>query len=232
VIRALSQTAFIVLVSTSAHATDYSAKAINARVVDAGTAMPLEGVHVVVEWSLVDGSGGKTGSLELREAVTDQNGRFQVDAWGPRTVSEDYLPGNRPGTRIPPEDPHFTLFKSGYQVLALGETASTEYLSDPTWKGASIRGSYWDGRTIELRMFRGDAREYANQAQVALVGIDYQRNCNWKNIPMMLVALIKDGDRLTELGVQNYVSPLDKLERAADRWKCGPVSSFLEGYSK
>ena len=68
-------------------ATAYSAKEIEARVIDADTRQPLEGVNVVAHWVLHFGmEGGQQTDLELMETVTDKNGRFHFPAWGPKPI--------------------------------------------------------------------------------------------------------------------------------------------------
>src|SRR3990172_3705709 len=66
----------------------YSAEPIEARVVDAETKQPLEGVIVTANWELVEGTlaGGPRvlGQMMVMEAVTDANGRFSFPALGPK----------------------------------------------------------------------------------------------------------------------------------------------------
>ena len=65
----------------------YSAKPIEAWVVDAQTGKPLEGVNVVAHWKLRYGlEGGGSYQLHIMEDVTDKNGRFFFPAWGPKEI--------------------------------------------------------------------------------------------------------------------------------------------------
>jgi uncharacterized GH25 family protein len=86
----------LLLASLSACATSYSAKPITAKVVDAVTGEPLEGVNVVAHWLMEDPQAGRgQGDLELMEAVTDKSGEFHFPGWGPKAIPRDKFPGTR-----------------------------------------------------------------------------------------------------------------------------------------
>ena len=70
-----------VIFSLQACSNTYSAKAIEAWVVDAETKKPLEGVIVVAHWELNYGlEGGGAYQLQVMEDVTDKKGRFYFPA--------------------------------------------------------------------------------------------------------------------------------------------------------
>lgn len=84
---------------------------ITGKVVDAETSEPIEGAVVLVEWTVTKGLLGMTNteSLKVVEAVTDQEGRFNID---------DKVPEPEPDYRLmaiskvnPPE---VTIYKRGY----------------------------------------------------------------------------------------------------------------------
>src|SRR5690242_8884744 len=110
-LRTLALGTLLLMSLSSVSATQYSARPIRGKVVDSSTGAPLEDVLIVVEWTVVDGSGGRIGALELMEAITGKNGEFRIEGWGPTTVSDEPLDGNLPGGRIPPEDPRMILLK-------------------------------------------------------------------------------------------------------------------------
>jgi uncharacterized GH25 family protein len=84
----------LLLASLSACATSYSAKPITAKVVDAVTGEPLEGVNVVAHWLMEDPQAGRgQGDLELMEAVTDKSGEFHFPGWGPKAIPRDSFRG-------------------------------------------------------------------------------------------------------------------------------------------
>ncbi|HXG17000.1 MAG TPA: hypothetical protein VNK50_12190, partial [Calidithermus sp.] len=61
----------------------YSAKPIQAVVVEEGTRRPLAGVVVVAIWELSTISG-RGHVLQIDETVTDAQGRFSLPGFGPR----------------------------------------------------------------------------------------------------------------------------------------------------
>ena len=67
----------------------YSAEAIEAKVIDADTKKPLDGVVVTANWQLEEGTLGgnvQAGQLMVMEAVTGKDGKFAFPGWGPKTV--------------------------------------------------------------------------------------------------------------------------------------------------
>lgn len=77
--------AFTGALSLCACAAEYSARAIEGRVVDAATGAPLEGVNVVVAWELEYirpgiSEGRGVAMFELAETVTAANGEFRFAA--------------------------------------------------------------------------------------------------------------------------------------------------------
>mgnify|MGYP000624985124 CR=1 FL=1 len=162
----------------------YSAEPIEAWVIDAATKKPLEGVVVTANWQLEEGTLGgnvQVGQLMVLEAVTDKSGRFYFPAWGPLKVAKGHLVS---------EDPQLLIFKSGYQSLRL----SNQYTSDRELRLRPVRRSDWNGKTIEMKSFRGTSEEYARHLSFLHTGINsifYRDKCAWKKIPRMVVALDK-----------------------------------------
>ena len=66
----------------------YSAAPITGRVVDAQSGHPLTGAVVMAIWELRKGFGMEgsitSGTLQVMEVLTDEGGRFELPAWGPR----------------------------------------------------------------------------------------------------------------------------------------------------
>jgi hypothetical protein len=90
---------------------NYSAEAIEARVLDEESGQPLEDVVVVANWLLMRGGlGGRTqiGPLMVLEVVSDAKGRISFPAWGP-------MP-NRTFGFLDHEDPELWFFKAGYRL--------------------------------------------------------------------------------------------------------------------
>ena len=91
----------------------YSADAISARVVDAETLKPLEGVNVVAAWKVKGGleGGNVVGYTNVLEAVTTKDGVFTFPSWGPRL--------NMYFGRVRLEAPQLLFFKSGYRFYTV-----------------------------------------------------------------------------------------------------------------
>jgi len=125
-IAAVVCTLLLLYCGTSA-ALEYSAKPITARVVDAETKEPLEGVVVVAHWQLNGGLEGWSPLAELMvmDAVTDQSGTFHFPAWGPKKISA----GLDSNARLKEFDPQLLLFKSGYRWQMLFNSKSEEQMS-------------------------------------------------------------------------------------------------------
>ena len=167
----------IALQACAHHPMFYRGAEIRGQVIDAETKEPIEGVAVVAQWILYHegiADGGHWKVLKVHEAVTDKNGNYSIPAWDPK---------RRPAmTHLDDHDPRISLFKIGYYNWEL-------YNSDPQkfykrykpeevdkWSfdklrkrilatgsasehNRSLRGSVWDGRTIELKKFVGSHRD-------------------------------------------------------------------------
>lgn len=149
----------------------YSAEPIEARVVDAETKQPLEGVIITANWQLEEGTFGgnvQTGQLNVMETTTDKEGRFRFHGWGPLKVEKGHLV-NR--------DPQLILFKSGYEYLRL----VNEYSSDRELRLRPVRRSQWNGETIELMPFKMALEVRRKQALEAGEREDRQLrvDCQW-----------------------------------------------------
>ena len=205
-------------------ATSYSAEAIDARVIDADTKQPLEGVNVVAHWVLHFGmEGGQRTDLELMEAVTDKNGRFHFPAWGPKPIPAG-LPWE---ARMKDQDPAIHLFKSGYWSKGLSNDRPGPYAD----AGPSVRTSEWNGKTIEMKKFEGDLKLYGSFVSGVLTSVSYG-GCRWKNIPRIIVALDKESDRLLKQHIVTGLPTIDKIEDISVDGSCGSVKEFFKDYLK
>ena len=213
--------------SLTACATSYSAKPMTAKVVDADTGEPLEGVNVVAHWMMEDPVAARgQGDLELMEAVTDRNGEFRFPGWGPKAIPSDTYPG----TRLTNQDPAIIFFKSGYRSFGVHNDTHSSMLRDPSDMGPPVRDSQWDGKAIKLEKFKGDLKSYGSWTSHVLTGISYS-HCEWKKMPRMVAALIREGDRLRKLGAYDWLPSISDFERPSED-KCGSVQDFLREYMK
>lgn len=127
----------------------YSAEAIAAKVIDAETKQPLEGVIVTANWQLLGGIEGTypVGQMQLLETLTGPDGVFRFPAWGPL---------KRPQGHLLNDDPQLLLFKPGYEYRRLSNwlEASWGKLREP------LRRSDWNGRTTEMKKFTDTSEEW------------------------------------------------------------------------
>lgn len=168
----------------------YTALPIQARVVDAETNQPLEGVIVVAHWQLKGGleGGNPVGQMIVMETVTDAKGGFYFPGWGPKL---------RPWYgELKNQSPGILLFKSGYEHRNL-------YNNHMRKNSRGALSSEWDGKTIQLMPF-GETRgikdvlrdfERLNSSVETIVRD--AKSCNWKKIPNMLLGIRKQRFFLT-----------------------------------
>lgn len=198
----------------------YSAEAIEAWVIDEETRQPLEGVIVVANWKLKGGGvhPDVIGSLVIMETVTDANGRFAFPAWGPKP---------RPsGSYLHTDDPELLLFKSDYHYKGL-ENEFRKQVDQ-----SSLRHSKWNARLIKLKKFTKSAEQYAEHLSHLDISLSFAiggsaSDCEWKQIPRMLVALHLEKIRFKEKGIRNNLSPINTMPNQA---RCGSAEQFLRSY--
>lgn len=209
----------------------YSAEAIEAQVIDADTKKPLEGVVVVAHWQLFEGSvGGRTlgPQLMVLETVTDKNGIFAFAAWGPI---------RRPTGNLDERDPELLLFKNGYEYRALQNPVYAKADHRP------VRRSVWNGKTIELKPFKGTVGEWAKHFEslnndLEHIAADQPEECNWKKLPRTILAMTNERKVLEEKGINPHtLSTLDKRLLMNDEYytkkgglACGSPKEFLRSH--
>jgi hypothetical protein len=136
--NALSRLACVLMVSAGLHGCGspyYTADSIEAWVVDAETGQPIEGAVVTANWQLLAGSfdtgGRKLRQLEVKETVTDSNGRFYFPGFTRLNISLDQL-GE--------EDPQILIFKPGYRYYRATNESLVPRASPGVHRSASING--------------------------------------------------------------------------------------------
>jgi len=174
----------------------YSAAEIRGSVVDAETKQPLEGVHVVAQWILQTGviHGEHIVRLQILEAVTDAAGQYYLPAWGSRA--------RPPSSRLEwGYDPTLLYFKPGY-VQLVRHNYDPPPLNEPDM---SERISVWNGRTIELKPFRGTPDTWAGYLSSLQTGLAWGEhipiatgpvNDYWKQMPRMVLAIVEQRNLL------------------------------------
>jgi hypothetical protein len=210
--------------SSQARGAAYSAKEIEAWVVDADSHQPLEGVNVVAHWALSFGlEGGLQTDLMLMEAVTDKAGRFYFPPWGPTAIPAG-LPWE---ARLKNQDPAIIFFKSGYAWKALSNDRPGPH---PDF-GPSVRTSDWNGKTIELKKFDGDLKQYGFFVSGVLTGVSYG-GCEWKKIPRVIVALTRESARLKQQKVFHSLPTIEEFDANSVKNNCGSAREFFNDYIK
>lgn len=181
------------ILSLQACSTYYSAEPITARVIDAETNQPIEGVVIVAHWQLEGGLEGGTnlGQMMVMEATTDATGKFSFPAWGPKKVPSDY-PWYYSNARLKNMDPEMLFFKSGYQYLKLANPWQQEFSGG---KESYIRTSQWNGKTIKMESLGGDLQKEFQSAEDFSFSLGFTDNsfspCVWTDIPKTIAMLIR-----------------------------------------
>ncbi len=211
----------------------YSAEAIEARVIDAETQKPLEGVVIVAHWQLKGGmeGGNVVGQLMILETVTDSNGRFAFPAWGPLKRTKGHFDT---------ADPQMLLFKPGYDPRVL-DNERPEFWTKHAHE--SLRRSVHNGKTIEMKRFGGSLtskeamRVYADRLSFLNTSIDLiltnSADCNWKKIPRFILALNEQSILFRKNEIHGITS-IDSLEvRYSNKvQECGSVKEFFKRYQQ
>lgn len=172
-----------VLLGMSGYPSKYSAEAIEARVIDADTKQPLEGVIVTANWELEDSTFGgnvPVGQLMVMEAVTDKNGRFYFPPWGPKKPPKGGLRN---------KDPQLLLFKPGYRSRGLVNEFRDYMYEEP------IRRSEWNGKTIELKKFTGTSEEWLRMLERSIPPFEHPEQATQSRL---LKAILAEEDSIPD----------------------------------
>ncbi len=216
----------------------YSADPVYARVVDAGTGKPLEGVAVVAYWELYRGSltgdGMPCAAANVQETVTDKEGWFHIPGWGPVKGACGVMRNM---------NPFVYLFKPGYGYLrkagGIGLNSS---------KPVSVAQVDWNGQAIKLSKFSNldlsdsGLGSYENNfsllnGNLGMFVIYMPAQCNWKKIPNMLRAIAFQENEFTHtLGypIGSVMSRLNSNDKYFQKIapKCGSPKQFIKGLLK
>lgn len=218
---------------------EYTALPMSAHVVDAETGQPLTGVHVVADWQLEGGleGGSRLGALMMMETQTDADGRFAFAGWGPAGPLSVGIERGSAGLKN--STPQLFLFKAGYEFHSTRNPPSVEWAS-------SVVRSFWDGRRIELRPFRGDLVRYERQLADVSNRLRYEASttphgcaagracrtaCQWERIPATIRAIRRQYEQFEAAGIRS-TSIYDEFVRndaAFQSSGCASPASLLKG---
>lgn len=211
---------------------DYSATAIEAWIVDTETKQPLEGVVVVADWKLEFGlEGGQSAELKVMETVTDKNGRFYFPPWGPMEIPKD-LPSE---ARLKDRDPQILMFLNGYEPEPK-ITYRERPIKSMGGHGASVRSWEGNGKIIGLAKFNGDMKDYASRLGELWGSLLFahmtSRDCEWKLVPRMIAALIKQYKILKDQNIGSIYFQIPPFETFPNQQVCGSAKEFFKDYLK
>ncbi|HKV96977.1 MAG TPA: hypothetical protein VJR90_05755 [Gammaproteobacteria bacterium] len=218
----------------------YSADPVYARVVDADTDKPIQGVAVVAYWELYQGSitgdGMPCGAVNVAEAVTDKDGSFRIPGWGPvKGACGRMRNGN----------PLVYFFKPGYVHIRKAGGVGLDFT-----KPVSVAQVDWNGETIKLQQYQNmdlnshAVGSYENDfsllnGDLANFIVNMPAECNWRKIPNMLRAIIAQRTLFNKAGNHNIDSiDIDLTRRDQDQFmqkmapECGSPRAFIEGLEK
>lgn len=125
------------------------------------------------------------------------------------------------------QDPEIILFKSGYEWDALFNNRPGPHAD----AGPPVRTSEWNGKTIALKKWDGDLKQYGSFVSGVLTGTSWG-GCGWKKIPRMMVALDRESERLWQLKIFNNLPTIRRVENTAEGENCGSVQEFFKEYLK
>ena len=226
--KRLFATAVACCVAAACSAPEYSSPAWSGRVIERDTGAPIEGAIVVVRWQLEGFDSKFAGWLLMDEAVSDKDGIFRFKSWGPMRTPESR--GSR--TRMSPNVPEVSVFKSGYEVEASGGGSDSGYLDDRSYTGPSERRVFADDHVIAMDRYRGTLAEYRDylEHRFPIVG----PACGYLYTPHIYAAAIREDARLRhELNQGLEYLNLRRFEDDATVSHCDvTVQSKLSGYLK
>jgi hypothetical protein len=194
----------------------YTAEPIAARIVDADTGAPVEGVNVVAAWQAKGGleGGNIMGYVTVMEDVTNANGEFSFPGWGPKKWRNGAIKDGAP---------LLLLFKPGHEVRLLWEGKyGVEF-------APSHMSSNWNGKTIEVKKFERMEDEYSQSYVGLWTVLDtlvLQRDCAWRGIPRFLKAIDRQRQAILQAGGTSVLSSLDAIQDNADK-SCGSLKAFV-----
>ena len=193
----------------------YSAEPTEGWVIDAETKKPIEGVIVVANWQLHKSTiGGKVPAdhLNIMETTTNSSGRYYFNGWGQKVASWGFFVDR---------DPQILFYKEGYEYLSLKNPKHTEIDT------SKVRQSIWSGKTIELKRFNGDLKQYASHISSLYTSartIFHGDKCEWKRTPKLVLAVAEQAEIYKEKEISSDLASLDDISG----YFCGSATEYLE----
>ena len=236
---------------------EYVAAPIKGWVIDRDSKQPVEGAVVVAYWQLEGGLYSKRKTILMAsEAVTDENGQYEMSGWGPV---------ENPGSdRLCDYDPGLFVLKHGYASRLLSnfpdigpmcaryDRALKKYV-----RKSRERVSDWDGKKIEMEKHQPFSKPgYITRSLDEVIESEVSnmegtlsrliepydedsRNCVWKNLRRAYIEahLAKvqamDNLRSTRQLLSNYGTAIENLQRPNERLLragCPSPKEFFKEY--
>lgn len=201
----------------------YSAKPIEAWIIDAETRDPVAGAVVVARWTLSYGyEGGGGYDWVVMETVTDENGRFTFPGWGPRVIPTTLLWQ----ATMKGDDPNIKFYKFGYSGVKhtpsmAGKQGQRPKFDSYSWGGASVREWYLNGETLEYKPAKGDLKLLTEELHDFDFTLNYIRGdgCEYIYMPRALNA-VKNAYEILKAQPGRHIeeSPLRDYDMAYVKW--------------
>jgi hypothetical protein len=200
----------------------YSAGPTYGTVVDDETGQPVPGVMVVAQWVLEGGMHwDRIGVFEAHEAVSDAEGKFRIEGWGPRTRPLSGVLVNA--------DPQLVTIRPGYRDWTGTNTSAG--VNDRV--GLAVRDSRWNGTTIRIQRLDSPSSTEPNKtgyvAGTFLGRMLQGDDCSFRSLPRAIRVLDEDAKRSVPLGPRPIAK--GRGEYLMERHICGDLSEFSRVYS-
>jgi hypothetical protein len=194
---------------------------IDGRVVDATTGLPVVSAVVVASWTITGYEGFPVRELAVRETVTNSNGDFEIDAWGPRSnFGYGHLGAEQPLVRIAAD---------GYIPAIFDNRPENDVIPG---LAKSIVLARFDGEVVRLSRAEPDDPAYVSALQQLARSMDFAyraNDCEWRVVPRMLVKLHRAKERGEDAGHGNFLS---LVEHVGGRERCGNPTEFFREFMR
>ena len=102
--------------------------------------------------------------------------------------------------------------------------------------GKSVRSWDGNGKTIELTKFKGEMKDYALDLGGLWGSLHFahmtSRDCEWKLVPRMIAALIKQYKILKDQNISSPFFNIPPFETFPNQQVCGSAKEFFKDYLK
>lgn len=198
----------------------YKSQEIHGWVIDADTKKPVSNVVVLIAWGLEGGWHiDHTGYLVIEETVTDEDGYYRFESWGPKFTTDE----------LRSYDPEINYIKMGYLPEGRFNESIAPY--NRTWSNHSE----WTDKTIELQVFdnrlSGGIKEYENKVSgfASVLQPTSGREafiCVWKKVPRFTATLINFKYMFNKYGINSSLPDINQLKHKS----CADPQDILGEY--